>query len=375
MAKQNFKNKVLGFLVKAVFGGVLKAVLLVFFMVLCLVAVAASPVWFPVCVLINAEECAFQINAHPEKKCSNWAYICMYLTCMAAVRSVGWLNKPFIAMLPMKYRREFILQGSKPLCDYSTMTQVRYYKTFIGEGKSNLIACSNLSEEARDAIWADKDERQYWVLSGRELADEQVKDLVLEGKSALLWSYFKKNTPSQQRMYELIKYAREGYESAQNVLIKLIKQQRPDHKLVARLLMTGQTEFTNRVQEVIDEYADMDAVNDGPSVFDDLSEEEKEKKAAERWYNFCKAKKNIDSAAQKKMSHKQFKVFAETGHQLEYNALLHLLLNIDDEEYLRDIIVAEFEQIETGNLVAALKADYWRYSTYLAEKRERAAKA
>ncbi len=377
MANKNFKNKSVGQFVKFCLSCVaafiwnyflmyvLGCLFLAVLAAVCIVAVVLSPVWFPICVLKNPEECAFQLNSCP-KKDSGFICTCIWGIGLATVRTIGWLNKPFINVLPMKYRKEFILQGSKPLYDYPVKTQVAYYKSFCDDGKRNLINGA-LSNEARATIWQDITERDNYVLSGKELTHGQIVDLLKAGSDNTLWLYFKNNTPNKEMLFELVKYAFDGNSAAQEVLVRLVRQQRPSKELLARIHGTGQTRFIERVNEVLDLYADMDAVRFNVSnVAGEMSDEEKAKMVAERWENFCKVKKSISLSAQKEMNHEQFKVFIASGHLLEYYALLHLLLNINDEAYLKEVIATEFKQIKDNRILSALKADYWRYSCYLA---------
>ena len=374
MAK-NFKNKSVsvGQFIKYCLGCfwnyflvyVLGALILAVLTAVCIIAVVLSPIFFPIFAIKNPEQCALELNASP-KRGEGLMYVCIRGIGLATVGIIGWLNKPIIASLPMKYRKEFILQGTKALYNYPVKTQVKYYKTFCNGEKRNLIN-GNLSNEARAVIWQDVSERDNWVLSGHELSHSQIVDLLKAGACDTLWRYFKKNTPDKEMLSELVRYASDGNAAAQSVLVDLVRQQRPSKELLARIHGTGQTRFIERVNEILDQYADLDAVNfNVSSIIDDISDEEKAKIVAERWQNFCKVKKSISQQAQKKMNHQQFKAFIATGHKLEYYALLHLLLNINEEAYLKEVIVTELEQIKDNRIQSALQADYWRYSCYLA---------
>ena len=351
---------------------VLGALILAALAAVCTIAVVLSPIWFPIFAIKDPEQCALELNTSP-KRGKGLMYVCIRGIGLATVRVIGWLNKPVIASLPMKYRKEFILQGSKPLYDYPVKTQVAYYKSFCDGGKRNLINGS-LSNEARATIWQDITERDNYVLSGKELTHGQIVDLLKAGSDNTLWLYFKNNTPNKDMLFELVRFASDGNSAAQNILVQLVRQQRPSKDLIARIHGTGQTRFIERVNEILDHYADMDAVNFSISeVYGELSDEEKQKIVDERWANFCKVKKSISLSAQKKMNHAQFKAFIASGHLLEYYALLHLLLNINNEEYLKEVISTELEHIQDNRILSALKADYWRYSCYLAVVSEQSA--
>lgn len=358
-----------------VFMGLCAFIIAVLFMLLKIVMFITSPLWFPVMVFINPERAACGLNDEATRDygvrptwfdwCLTWSHnLCIYYL-------MRWLWKPFIALLPMRYRAEFIRLGEKRVCEYSPKTQIAYYKSHDDGGKQSLLSSGVFSAEVREALWKDKTERDNWIAAGIELSRSQIADLCQNGSKAQLWRYFKQRTPNKEMFDLLLKYVREGYATPAEVVVNLIRQQRPNAELIGKLLNTGNNNFTERIGEVIDAYADLDAVDFGTQSITGVSDEEKQKIVAERWENLCKVKKSISLAAQKKMNHAQFKTFSATGHKLEYDALLHLLLNVNDEEYLKDIIATELdelEQIKDNRIQSALKVEYWRYSVYLAVK-------
>ncbi len=331
----------------------------------CLVGFIISPLWFPVCCIKAPESTALSLNCSLSKHKGEGLFNYFYLVLTVLFRICGWLYAPLIKVLPMKYRAEFIRNGKKRVCEYPTKVQVAYYKSHCDESKQSLLGSGVFTPEARATIWQDKSEWENWILSGLTLTKSQVIDMIKAGATNLLWSYFKNNTPSKEMLVILCDHAGQGHGSAQEILVKLVRQQRPSKELLARIHGTCQTRFIERVNEILDSYADMDAVNFSISeVYGELSDEEKQKIVDERWANFCKVKKSISLSAQKKMNHAQFKAFIASGHRLEYYALLHLLLNINNEEYLKEVISTELEHIQDNRILSALKADYWRYSCY-----------
>ncbi len=378
MATKNFKNNgvgaiknvlinVINFVWKNAIRWIVAGLICVLWTAVCLLGLLTNPLWFPVCCINAPEATAISINSSFSKHEGKGLFNYFYLVLTVLFRICGWLYAPLIKVLPMKYRAEFIRNGKKRVCEYPVKTQVAYYKSHCDGSKQSLLSSSVFYAEAREAIWNDPSERKNWILSGLPLTKGQIIDMIKSGATVLLWGYFKDNTPNKETVCILCELAAQGHGSAQELLVKLICQQRPSKELIARILASGQTRFIERVNEILDSYADMDAVNFNVSHVDGkMSDEEKAKIVAERWANFCKVKKSISLTAQKKMNHAQFKVFIATGHVLEYYALLHLLLNVNDEDYLKDIIATELEQIKENKILSALKADYWRYSCYLA---------
>ena len=370
MATKNFKKSTLGASVWAVIG--FGAAIL--WTAVCLVGFIISPLWFPVCCIKAPEMTAISISGSFSKHKGEGLLNYFYLVYLLLIRACGWLYAPLIKVLPMKYRAEFIRYGKKRVCEYPTKTQVAYYKSHDDGGKQSLLWGAVFSPEARATIWQDQSEWENWILSGLSLTKSQVIDLLKAGSGNILWSYFKKNTPDKEMLFDLCRNSADGNATAQDMLVRLVRQQRPSKELLARIHGTGQTRFIERVNEILDSYADMDAVNFNVSdVEGDMPDEDKQKIVAERWKNFCKVKKSISLNAQKKMNHAQFKTFVASGHVLEYYALLHLLLNVNDEDYLKDIIATELEQIKDNRIQSALQADYWRYSCYLEVVSEKAA--
>lgn len=354
-------------------GWVFQVIVGFIWVVLCLVCVVTSPLWFPIYAIKSPESCAINLNASPDRK-DGLLYF-MRQCFVATFRFFRWFYAPLIAMLPMKIRAEFIRYGVKHVYDYPVKVQVAYFKSHDDGGKQSLIASSVFSPEAREAIWQDSSERTNWIESGITLTKEQVKDFCQSSGQSLAWRYFKGHTPDKEALNILIDDARRNYAGAQYVLLEFIKQQRPSAELVGKLLAIENTGFVEKVSEVIDAYADLDAVNFTITLPSDseMSEEERQQIINERWMNFCKHKTNICIAAQKKMNHAQYGVFVLSGHKLDRIALRYLCLTVRSEEYLKEIIQNEFENIDI-NLQTALKAEYWRYSMYLAVKEERTAR-
>ncbi len=378
MATKNFKNNGVCGIVKNFgarvygLGKLMVGVLLgigaaILWTAVCLLGLLISPLWFPICAVKAPEGTAVSINSSFSKHKGKGLLNYFYLTYLLVIRICGWLYAPLIKMLPMKYRAEFIRNGKKRVDEYPTKVQVAYYKSHCDESKQSLLGSGVFTPPVRATIWQDHSEWENWILSGLTLTKGQIIDMIKAGATNLLWLYFKNNTPSKEMLVILCDHAGQGNGSAQDVLLRLVRQQRPTKDLIARIHATAQARFIEHVNEILDGYADMDAVNFSISeVYGELSDEEKQKIVDERWANFCKVKKSISLSAQKKMNHNQFKAFIASGHLLEYYALLHLLLNINNEEYLKEVISTELEHIQDNRILSALKADYWRYSCYLA---------
>lgn len=356
MAKKNFKTGVMGVIKNALLWIVAWAICLILALG-CVLLTITSPLWLPLLACLDGD-IAREINMSREYH-DNWYKSCLSWCAWAMCRTSLWLCSPIIAMLPMKYRAEFIRNGKKRVCEYPTKTQVAYYKSHCNGSKQSLLGSAVFSPEAREAIWQDKDERINFIDAGLPLTEEMVRELCSKGaNTSLLCRYFKKSTPSKAMLNVLIDMARKGYSTSQEVLLYLIRQQRPDAALVGRLLTIDQKFFDERVKEILDEYADIDA-----ATYTSDSEED----VIERWSNFCKGKKEISPKAQKYMNHKQYKIYVQTGHNLDFYVLQHLLLSIAEEDYLKDVVEDEFDNIK-DKMLLALKAEYWRYSVYLAVK-------
>jgi hypothetical protein len=377
MATKIFKNGVFGFVLSPVWA-VIKFVMALIIAVVGLICVITrlitSPLWFPVMIARNADKAARGLNDYVNSYSMVPAWLDRWLACVrncCIYYLMRWLWTPIIACLPMRYRREFIEWSEKPLHAFSTKTQVAYYKTFCEEGKRNLLGHGDLSAEALAKIWEDESERETWIGSDRKLSKEQIEKLINGKTSSVLRRYFKRNTPDKEMMNFLISKANQGYGNALSILLDLIKRQRPSGEILNKLLWVNITDFQKKVSDIIDQYADVDAVEFSTAALSaELSEDEKKAIVREAWFNFCKSKKDICLEAQRKMNCEQYEVFAETGHQLDYAALQSLCSRISDEKYLKAVVEHEYEQID-ARLVTALKSEYWRYRTYLAVKQER----
>lgn len=338
-----------------------------------IVILITSPLWYPVMILSSPELAAEFINDYAyadmapvgvyKAKIHNW---CIYYL-------MRWLWNPLVSVLPMRrYRSEFILAGRerKALSEYSVKTQVKYYKTCDDGGKQSLIVSNALSSEAFKLIWEDEFEWENWVDSGRALTKEQVDFLCRKGEGSLLWRYFKKNTPDKEMVNVLLKLVAGNYSTAQRVLLYFVRQQRPSAELIEKITATGNRAFIKDVCSIIDQYADLDAVNFRITEIPgggDMPVEEQQSILIERWTNFCRHKKEISVAAQKKMGYDQYLVYVQTGHKLDSSALLHMCLHLQNEKFLREVLNNEFEKLDEA-LQTALKSEYWRYSLYLKVK-------
>lgn len=372
-----FKNSLCDFFagVKCLFRDIIRWTLILFicavWTAICMLALLTSPLWIPVYAIINSERCSFSLYANKPYD-SFWVARYLKRCWWAMFRVCRWLYSPLIKLLPMKYRFDFIFNGDKRIKTYPVKTQVAYYSECCDESKQSLIRSSSLSQETFKVLWEKGEYANYanFVHSGVKLSTKQIDDLCKKGETTLLWDYLKGRTPDKETLDVIIHNVRGNYAAAIDVMIRLIKQNRPNNELVSKLLNINNESFVQRVAEVLDLYADMDAVEFGTENVKSDNEDVKQKVVAEKWTNFCMHKKDICRAAQKKMSHAQYRVFAETGHKLDFYALQYLLLNVPSELYLKEMIVNEFATINAA-LQTALKAEYWRYSVYLAVAAEK----
>lgn len=329
-------------------------------------------IWFPIHSVRNAEGCALKLNeSFDEHVGLSWYEHYVYGSLLVVFRILGWLFAPLINHLPMKYRAEFIRHGKKPLCEYSAKAQVAYFKSHDEKAKKKMIVDNFLSAEAFDLIWHDGLELKTCITSGIELTKEQVREVVEKNGYSCLWvDYFKSHTPDKEMVAMLTQLAKKGYAAAICIIVAYIRQQRPNAEMVKSLLSCGNQDLFNKVNEIMGEYCDLDAVEFCVDDIDGFADKDEKKKIVlQSWRNYCENKKNICTAAQKKMSHEQYLIFAETGHHLNYDAMQTICLTIKDEDFLKDVIRHEFRYI-SSSLETALKFHYWRYCVYLVVKQE-----
>jgi hypothetical protein len=337
-----------------------------------IVMLITSPLWYPVIILSSPERAAEFINDYAYADMAPVGVYKAKIHNLCIYYLMRWLWTPLVSLLPMRYRSEFILAGRerKALSEYSVKTQVKYYKTCDDGGKQSLIVSNALSSEAFKLIWEDEFEWENWVDSGRALTKEQVDFLCRKGEGSLLWRYFKKNTPDKEMVNVLLKLVAGNYSAAQRVLLYFVRQQRPSAELIEKITATGNRAFIKDVCSIIDQYADLDAVNFRITEIPgggDMPVEEQQSILIERWTNFCRHKEEISVAAQKKMGYDQYLIYVHTGHKLDSSALLHMCLHLQNEKFLREVLNNEFEKIDS-TLQTALKSEYWRYSLYLKVK-------
>jgi hypothetical protein len=354
---------------KNIFGLVLVCITIVLFLLL----ITTSPVWFPLYMWLNPEGAAnvFGVTVG-DKYFREWYGKSCWAIFVFGCIIMWFVYEPLGMHYPMKKRVVFMREGEKPLHEYSLKNQLGYYHSLDSEGRKSIIQERGLSAEVLENIWQNEPTEREYFISNKELPIEKVRDLILFGNGDLLWKYFKGHTPNKEVMSLLVKYIAQGYASAMHVMVKLISQQRPSGELVGTLLSTKQSRFIDEVNRIVDLYADLDAVRFATSgSIADQTEEEKHEHRLQCWRNFCKSKKYISIAAQKEMSYEQYQIYVETGHRLDAPALQHLCLTIGDADFLREVVGNEFEQIDAA-MQTALKTAYWRYSVYLEVKQEKA---
>lgn len=317
------------------------------------------PVWFPWMIFKRPEIAADFIYANYDYDELKWPWanqvISWSIKCSGKI--IGWIWRPFIALLPVKRRIAFIDASPKSLSEYGEKTQLKYFELADDSCKKHLIEKMRFSKKVMKKLW---DMHPEIFIECGHLTEKQVNDLLngrtergsLGGK--LLLDYLLKYTPSKELLNKII-------DSKTNIayitMLGYIKQRRPNGLLVSKLLNTfsGQMQ-RNEIANVVTRYAGMDA------VVGDINATMEQQKAA--WENFCRHHKHLAEEAQKKMQFWQYKVYAETEHHLSLWVLSYMLATVADREYLEAICRHEFDRI-SGDHVFILQAEGWRYATYL----------
>ena len=114
--------------------------------------------------------------------------------------------------------------------------------------------------------------------------------------------------------------------------------------------------FISEVEEVVEVRADLDMVRGVASI--NLPEEVRIVENAKRWASYC-AQRQISELAQMRLSLEQYIAFKEAGQDLTAKALEHMLVNVNDGEYLTVIIRGEYAQI-TPRLRTLISAVSWK---------------
>jgi hypothetical protein len=109
-----------------------------------------------------------------------------------------------------------------------------------------------------------------------------------------------------------------------------------------KVYATNISTFISEVEEVVEVRADMDMLRGIASI--NLPEEERMVENAKRWAEYC-YQRQISELAQMKMSKEQYIAFKNAGQELTPKALEHLLVNVNDSEYLTIVIRAEYDKL------------------------------
>lgn len=285
------------------------------------------------------------------------------------------LWKPVIWLMPMSIRREFISRDTKPLRKYSVKTQVKYYFSQYMEDRVALLKSGKLSEEAMDEIWMyftsprfETPERERFLEAGVQLTSQQVKDLVIDNKGHLLKDYFAKYTPNVDVIRFLVSHT--GGAGVEQALLNIVRRQRPTPEVLKILMMSPRSDLRDKINLIMEDYLDVDAVQETLDAIDKAENDQEINAALERWRKYCSNRSGMSVGAQKKMTFKLFEIFKEQGCHLTPNGLSALCARLkrEDEKFLRSVLRHEFQI--TGCIIATLLNEYWKYSVYLEVKKE-----
>ena len=123
-----------------------------------------------------------------------------------------------------------------------------------------------------------------------------------------------------------------------------------------KVYATNISTFISEVEEVVEVRAQLDMLRGVASI--NLPEEERMVENAKRWAEYC-YQRQISELAQMKMSKEQYIAFKNAGQELTPKALEHMLVNVNDSEYLTVIIRGEYAQI-TPRMRTLISAVSWK---------------
>ena len=336
--------------------------------VLIIVAFITSVIWMPILLCFDARVCADITEDRYRDVGRTWPDKLALALCAVLfgfVLRLVW--KPIVDLLPMSRRKFFISSGMsfgrKDISEYSPKTQVKYFENVDVRTKLDLLRFK-FTKAVMDLIWWRGDYEEIFIKAGCHLTTDQFIDLV-SCKPDLAKNYLLKRTPRNEIIDALVKAAKPNAR-AWEVLVNWLSCQKPSEQLVAKVLSVSNKETAETIIKIVDRWADMDAVN-GIHYPDLTFEETLEAKKAD-WENFCKGKENIYYKAQAKMDFIQYKVFHETGHQVDKRALESLLVSVKMPRYIRELLTNEWETLDE-KVLAVVKADAVKYAIYMAVKK------
>ena len=295
-----------------------------------------------------------------------------YIKCtVSALFYYTWrfLWVPVVYILPMNIRHYFIDTSQKPLKEYTVQTQMDYVLYMLNGGKP---FSWSISDEAFSALWNSEKLEEYrifrnaWVASGANLGTAQIDSLLKDNKDEaieMLLKYFTTKTRKDEQMNLLLTVVPINAQLIQ--LIKsIVEVQKPSTNFIEAVYSSPHDELKQKLQSILDEWADIDAVST-----DKTNSKVSLEQAKTLWKNFCLCKQKIATSAQAKMKFWQYQIFTETHHHLDEVALKHLIATLDGDEYLELIIRHEgFDKVEAPDVMAILQSRRNYYAVYMKMK-------
>lgn len=171
----------------------------------------------------------------------------------------------------------------------------------------------------------------------------------------VLKSYHSKKTFSDECVAYLIEVAPKRPQIF-SFLKEIILRNGISQSNLEKVYATNISTFISEVEEVVEVRADLDMVRGVASI--NLPEEVRKVENVERWRIYC-TQRQLSELAQMKMSKEQYLDFRNSGQELTPKALEHMLVNVNDSEYLTFIIRGEYAQI-TPRMRTLLSAVSWK---------------
>lgn len=233
----------------------------------------------------------------------------------------------------------------------------------IGAIPYNSWKISYLDEYTKAYLWTLPWHGKLALILQTGITRDQFSSLLRSEQCDILREYIQRKTLSANLVKDLISFASESKDkNAAQLLRDIIIKDNLSTELMMHVYKQSNTELANLVEEAVDIYTDVNTLC--AYNYQGLSTAQSASRDHARWKLFFEHKKNISTLAQQKLSFEQYKMFRETGHRLDKNIIVNMLISLKEREYFKAILKDEWDNL-TPRLINLFKTTPWKHQIYM----------
>ena len=237
-----------------------------------------------------------------------------------------------------------------------------FMSEIISDFKPESFDVSMLTEDDIFDLWDMSSNMKKFVLFTKGMNSVFMKRLfcieeAVEGEGVkILGEFIQKYTLKKEYMQMLLKEA-QSKGSMLSLAKSIIIRDGLSQELLMLVYETGNSQFIDEIVNAVEVYTDK-AMIKGMNPRVGQSNESIAAENAERWAKYC-SQRQISANAQIRMSMEQYKAFKASGQNLDDRVLKWMIVNVNDYEFFKLIVVEEFERL-TYELRTLISAETWK---------------